>query len=305
MATQDYRWGSLSVRAEGVARTTFQNVWRFFEEISFYSRSAMGVWAVGRRRVCRCKLVRKSAAFYSAHSFIHSFIAPSFLAQTCSINMAFGAHTRSGLWECIPVHFFICCWLTPQHTPRCNWRWQSALRTVWEVWKVSVSLKTANKHAGTHAKAIKEASYQAYLSKYDALKKDALHKRVSTHTQAIVCLFWGSGEGERGKKKPLLASLFSWNFSPALFALSLKASCWLYECKNKIVIPVCAWTSGFQRRGKTTGGGTCEGNVKNQSKTTFFYIIAKSCIVFGIFICLLIVNMNLCGGRHYCTRPEH
>lgn len=64
----------------------FKNICSFFKEISFYSRCATRAWAVGKRRVCRCKLMGKSAAFYSAHSLI----TPLFLPQTCSINMVFG-----------------------------------------------------------------------------------------------------------------------------------------------------------------------------------------------------------------------
>lgn len=82
------------------------------------------------------------------------------------------------------------------------------------MWKVSVSLKSANKYAGTHAKAIKEATYQAYLSKYDALNKDALHNRASTHTRKPLFVYFEAVEKEKEEEKntpgiTFLVELFS------------------------------------------------------------------------------------------------
>lgn len=88
-------------------------------------------------RVCRWKLVSKSAAIYSAHSLI----TPLFLSQTCSINMAFGCkyiiHSKSSSgfhWVSTIVFqrvLFRCRrWLSPRYTMRCNWRWQSVSHTV-------------------------------------------------------------------------------------------------------------------------------------------------------------------------------
>lgn len=82
------------------------------------------------------------------------------------------------------------------------------------MWKVSVSLKTANKYAGTRARAIKEATHQAYLSKYDALNKDALHNRASTHTRKPLFVYFEAVEREKEGKKStpgitFLVELFS------------------------------------------------------------------------------------------------
>lgn len=113
-------------------------------------------------------------------------------------------------------------WLSPQYTTRCNWRWQSVSHTAWEVWKVSVSLKTANKCASTHAKAIKEATYQAYLSKYDALNKDALHNCASTHTRKPLFVYFEAVEKEKeGKKK------HSWHYFSRGTFLPLCSPCHL------------------------------------------------------------------------------
>lgn len=71
------------------------------------------------------------------------------------------------------------------------------------------------------------------------------------------------------------------------------------SAKIKLSFRFARGRQNFKKYGKT-GGGTCEGNVEKQGTAIphffFFSIITKYSIVSSIFICLLIVNMNLHEG---------